>query len=54
MATEPVSPLRFRVVSPEVEGARLYDPLPWYLHLYTLPFLSLYPVLAYAYYVKVR
>ncbi|TFY57413.1 hypothetical protein EVJ58_g7033 [Rhodofomes roseus] len=26
--------------------------LPWYLHLYTVPSLCLYPLLAYAYYVK--
>jgi cation-transporting ATPase 13A1 len=30
----------------------LHVAIPWYIHLYTLPFLSLYPLLAYAYYVK--
>ena len=33
-------------------GATLHRALPWYTHLYTLPFLSLYPVLAYTYFVK--
>ena len=40
------------VQSPEIARASLHIALPWYSHLYTLPFLSLYPVLAYAYYVK--
>ncbi|EEB94228.1 hypothetical protein MPER_06993, partial [Moniliophthora perniciosa FA553] len=40
------------VDSPEVSRASLHVRLPWYTYLYTLPFLSLYPVLAYAYYVK--
>ncbi|KAI0079207.1 endoplasmic reticulum Ca-transporting P-type ATPase [Panus rudis PR-1116 ss-1] len=38
--------------SQEIVGASLHKALPWYLHLYTVPFLSLYPVLAYAYYVR--
>ncbi|KAF5354141.1 hypothetical protein D9756_007296 [Leucocoprinus leucothites] len=38
--------------STEIERASLRVWLPWYNHLYTVPFLSLYPVLAYAYYVK--
>ncbi|TBU39485.1 endoplasmic reticulum Ca-transporting P-type ATPase [Dichomitus squalens] len=41
-----------KVVSAEIAGASLHVSLPWYTHLYTIPFLSLYPVLAYAYYVK--
>ncbi|CED85345.1 endoplasmic reticulum ca-transporting p-type atpase [Phaffia rhodozyma] len=40
------------VQSPEIEALKLHNPLPWYLRLYSVPFLSLYPVLAYAYYVK--
>ncbi|RDB26777.1 Manganese-transporting ATPase 4 [Hypsizygus marmoreus] len=40
------------VNSPEIARASLHISLPWYNHLYTVPFLSLYPVLAYAYYVK--
>lgn len=30
----------------------MHVSIPWYYHLYTVPFLSLYPLLAYAYYVK--
>jgi hypothetical protein len=41
-----------RVESPEIVAATLHKALPTYFHLYTVPFLSLYPVLAYAYYVK--
>ena len=40
------------VISPEIARASLHIALPWYTHIYTLPFLSLYPLLAYAYYVK--
>ncbi|TCD66868.1 hypothetical protein EIP91_000766 [Steccherinum ochraceum] len=40
------------VASSEIVGASLHVALPWYLHLYTIPFLCLYPVLAYAYYIK--
>jgi len=40
------------VESTEIERASLHVRLPWYNHLYTVPFLSLYPVLAYAYFVK--
>ncbi|KAJ3783670.1 hypothetical protein GGU10DRAFT_388925 [Lentinula aff. detonsa] len=40
------------VDSPEVSRASLHKSLPWYTYLYTVPFLCLYPVLAYAYYVK--
>jgi manganese-transporting P-type ATPase len=40
------------VKSSEIARASLHVSLPWYTHLYTLPFLSLYPFLAYAYYVK--
>ncbi|KAJ4464911.1 hypothetical protein C8J55DRAFT_589866 [Lentinula edodes] len=38
--------------SPEIPRASLHKSLPWYTHLYTVPLLCLYPVLAYAYYVK--
>ena len=41
-----------KVVSSEIAGASLHIGLPWYTHLYTVPFLSLYPVLAYAYFIK--
>lgn len=40
------------VKSSEIARVSLHVSLPWYTHLYTLPFLSLYPFLAYAYYVK--
>lgn len=40
------------VVSPEIERASLHVSIPWYNYLYTVPFLSLYPVLAYAYFIK--
>ncbi|KZT06595.1 endoplasmic reticulum Ca-transporting P-type ATPase [Laetiporus sulphureus 93-53] len=41
-----------KVNSPEISAATLHIALPWYLHLYTVPSLCLYPLLAYAYYVK--
>lgn len=40
------------VKSSEIARASLHVSLPWYIYLYTLPFLSLYPLLAYAYFVK--
>jgi cation-transporting ATPase 13A1 len=40
------------VDSAEILSASLHVALPWYTHVYTLPFLSLYPLLAYSYYVK--
>lgn len=40
------------VDSLEIARASLHVALPWYTHLYTLPFLSLYPLLAYAYYAR--
>ncbi|KAF7368991.1 Cation-transporting ATPase [Mycena venus] len=40
------------VDSPEIARASLHVRLPFIAHLYALPFLSLYPLLAYAYYVK--
>lgn len=44
--------VRVDIQSPEISWATLQTAIPWYLHLYTFPFLSLYPLLAYAYYVK--
>ncbi|KAF8664216.1 hypothetical protein AX16_000779 [Volvariella volvacea WC 439] len=41
-----------RVDSSEISGASLHRALPWYYHLYTVPFLSFYPLLAYAYFIK--
>ena len=40
------------VRSQEIERASLHIGIPSYTYLYGLPFLSLYPLLAYAYYVK--
>lgn len=40
------------MISPEIAKASLHISTPWYTHLYGLPFVSLYPLLAYAYYVK--
>ena len=40
------------VESPEIARASLHIALPWYTHLSALPLLSLYPLLAYAYYVR--
>ncbi|KAF5309972.1 hypothetical protein D9619_010464 [Psilocybe cf. subviscida] len=40
------------VISPEIAKASLHISTRWYTHLYAVPFLSLYPLLAYAYYVK--
>ncbi|KAI0794848.1 endoplasmic reticulum Ca-transporting P-type ATPase [Abortiporus biennis] len=40
------------IESTEIVAATLHKALPWYLHLYTVPFLSLYPLLAYTYYIK--
>ncbi|KAH9942697.1 endoplasmic reticulum Ca-transporting P-type ATPase [Amylocystis lapponica] len=41
-----------KVDSPEISAATLHVALPWYLHLYTVPVLSFYPLLGYAYYVR--
>ena len=38
--------------SPEIARASLHSSLPWWAHVYTVPFLSLYPLLAYAYFVR--
>jgi manganese-transporting P-type ATPase len=40
------------VVSSEISRASLHTSIPWYTHIYTIPFLSLYPLLAYAYFIK--
>ncbi len=40
------------VLSPDIERASLHVAKPRYTHLYAAPFLSLYPVLAYAYFLK--
>ncbi|KAG8982427.1 hypothetical protein FRB90_006819, partial [Tulasnella sp. 427] len=41
-----------KVISPEITHASLHKYRPFWLHVYAAPFLSLYPVLAYAYFVK--
>jgi cation-transporting ATPase 13A1 len=38
--------------SSEIAGAELRVALPWFYHIYTLPILPFYPLLAYAYYVR--
>lgn len=38
--------------SPEIKRASLHASLPWWTHVYTIPFLALYPLLAYAYSVR--
>ncbi|KAG1724814.1 uncharacterized protein EDB91DRAFT_1087334 [Suillus paluster] len=40
------------VQSNEIAKASLHIALPWYTHLYTIPFLLLYLLLVYAYYIK--
>ncbi|KAG8985011.1 hypothetical protein FRB93_006112 [Tulasnella sp. JGI-2019a] len=40
------------VASLDIQYASLHTYRPLWLHLYTTPFLALYPVLAYAYYVR--
>ena len=40
------------VVSPEIAKATLRVAIPWQRHIYGYPFLSLYPLLAYAYFFK--
>lgn len=44
--------MRVSVVSPEIERASLHVALPWYSRLYAVPFLSFYPLLAYAYFIN--
>lgn len=38
------------IVSPEIERITLHNPIQFWARLYTAPFLSLYPLLYYAYY----
>ncbi|EPQ28853.1 uncharacterized protein PFL1_03656 [Pseudozyma flocculosa PF-1] len=40
------------VQSPEIASVTLHRAIPFHLHLYVLPFLSLYPIAAYAYLVR--
>ncbi|KAF9561719.1 endoplasmic reticulum Ca-transporting P-type ATPase [Agrocybe pediades] len=40
------------VISPEIARASLHIAVPWQKHVYGFPFLSLYPLLAYTYFVK--
>ncbi|KAG9049932.1 hypothetical protein FS837_008518 [Tulasnella sp. UAMH 9824] len=40
------------VVSPEITHASLHKSRPFWLHVYAAPFLSLYPLLAYTYFVR--
>ncbi|KAF9524952.1 endoplasmic reticulum Ca-transporting P-type ATPase [Crepidotus variabilis] len=40
------------VVSPEIAATSLRVSIPWQRHIYGLPFIAFYPLLAYAYFVK--
>lgn len=40
------------IVSPEISGTDLRVSIPRWQHVYALPFLPFYPLLAYAYYIK--
>ena len=40
------------IVSPEISGTDLRVSIPRWQHLYAVPFLPFYPLLAYAYYIK--
>jgi hypothetical protein len=40
------------IVSPEISGTDLRVSIPRWQHVYAVPFLPFYPLLAYAYYVK--
>ncbi|THU93320.1 cation-transporting ATPase [Dendrothele bispora CBS 962.96] len=40
------------VDSPEISRASLHVSIPWYHYIYATPFLCLYPVLGYAYFIK--
>jgi len=44
--------VQVQVVDSEVQRASLHISIPWYYYIYTVPFLCLYPVLGYAYFVK--
>ncbi len=44
--------MKAAVQSPEIASVTLHKRIPTHLHLYVIPFLSLYPIWAYAYYVK--
>lgn len=46
------SRVKVSVTSAEIARASLHRSIPWHTHLYGLPFASLYPLLAYAYYEK--
>jgi hypothetical protein len=40
------------IVSPEISGTDLRVSIPRWQHVYAVPFLPFYPLLAYAYYIK--
>jgi hypothetical protein len=50
--TEDIFRASVSVVSPEIAKASLRVYIPWQRHIYGYPFLSLYPLLAYAYFFK--
>ncbi|PWZ02649.1 putative SPF1-P-type ATPase [Testicularia cyperi] len=44
--------MKVAIQSPEIASVTLHKRIPLHLHLYVLPSLSLYPIWAYAYFVK--
>ncbi|PWN52150.1 endoplasmic reticulum Ca-transporting P-type ATPase [Violaceomyces palustris] len=44
--------MRVAVQSPQIASVTLHKRIPFHLHLYVLPFLTLYPVWAYAYFLR--
>src|SRR5690242_20496064 len=44
--------MKVAIQSPEIASISLHKSIPTHLHLYAIPFLSLYPIWAYAYYFK--
>lgn len=56
MLLSTLSSLLFRsklaVQSPDISRVTLHKSIPIEFHIYTTPFLTLYPLLAFAYYIK--
>ena len=52
MVLNPAHRVDIAIVSPEISGTDLRVSIPGWQHVYAVPFLPFYPLLAYAYYVK--
>lgn len=52
MVPNPAHRVSVAIVSPEISGTDLRVSIPPWRHVYAVPFLPFYPLLAYAYYVK--